>query len=72
MRDRMAVRENPKGNKEIQESREMSEVVFMNPTRIRTSNIAGVSISTKPILPSHAFHLLKILQSWLNSCIFTC
>ena len=27
----MAVRENPKGNKEIQESREMSEVVFMNP-----------------------------------------
>ena len=25
----MAVRENPKGNKEIQESREMSEVVFM-------------------------------------------
>ena len=30
-RDRMAVRENPKGNKEIQESREMSEVVFMNP-----------------------------------------
>ena len=31
MRDRMAVRENPKGNKEIQESREMSEVVFMLP-----------------------------------------
>ena len=26
-----AVRENPKGNKEIQGSREMSEVVFMNP-----------------------------------------
>ena len=30
-RERIAVRENPKGNKEIQESREMSEVVFMNP-----------------------------------------
>ena len=29
----MAVRENPKGNKEIQESREMSEVVFMKFSR---------------------------------------
>jgi len=27
----LTVRENPKGNKEIQESREMSEVVFMLP-----------------------------------------
>ena len=29
------VRENPKGNKEIQESREMSEVVFMLPNKLQ-------------------------------------